>query len=234
MNVMTLDIETTGLDYMHDDIIEVAIHGDIGTADIYIQSDVDSAPEALERHHLTKDFLADHKKYDTRKSALEVVASIISDPESHIVAHNARFVFTMLMCNMIREDVGSDLLDAMSNVVPLDTMVMDAMLNPNARGRSRSLPSLCKLYGTNIRPNGSAKRDAKCIAEIADAQIGLLVRDNENVSDAHIDSLSGLVAKRAEEQQFDRNLWLETHGRDEEPTGYPYLWRYIEELSLDF
>ena len=31
MNVISIDIETTGLDCLHDDVIEFAVHNDVGT-----------------------------------------------------------------------------------------------------------------------------------------------------------------------------------------------------------
>ena len=82
MNVISIDIETTGLDYLHDDVIEFAVHNDVGTSHMYLVSDVESAPEALRRHHLTREILAQRAMFDDRSRSqidLHVLSHIMLD-----------------------------------------------------------------------------------------------------------------------------------------------------------
>ncbi len=222
MNVISIDIETTGLDCLHDDVIEFAVHNDVGTSHMYLVSDVESASEALRRHHLTREILAERAMFDDRSKSLEMIASMIADRSTCVVSHNVGFVFTMLACNMIREGIDESILRSfMGTTSAIDIMVMDVMLNPNDHSRSRALSSLCDLYDIRHRPDGSAMRDSRCISEISDVQIGLLL-NGDDPTDDRMRALMNLVRDRAFEQQRDRNRWLHDHDRDDEVSiGYP-------------
>ena len=229
MDIMTLDIETTGLDPMEDDVIEFAAHTDGRTTDVFIDTDRESDPGAFDVHGLTRDYVHRHAKGRSRRDALEAVARLLTHPGITVVAHNVRFAFTMLISNMVRSQCDLSLIRDMHSIVPLDTIVMDRMLLPNARSRSRSLRPLCRSCGIDVPESIGAKADARLIYELAVMQVDSLIE--EGVAEPE---LPRLVARRAVEQQQDRAVWVESHGGDPEEPGYPCDPMVIDSLELDF
>lgn len=224
---IAIDIETTGLDPMEDDVIEFAAHTDGMTTDLFIDSDRESDEGAFAIHGLTRDMVRERSGGRTRREALESVGNLIARSGCVVVAHNARFVMTMILANMVRSDCDDRLVEDMHSVVPLDTMVMDRMIHVNDRSRSRSLASLCGSYG--IRRGGGAKADSRAIHALADREMDALMYEGVGWDD-----LPGLVARRAVEQQEDFAIWVESKGGDPEMPGYPYDPRVVEALELRF
>lgn len=227
--MIAIDIETTGLDVRSDDIIEFSAHTDGMSTDMFIESDMESCPEALSVHHLTRDVVASRSCGRSRVSCMESIARLLSESGETIAVHNATFVFPMLLSNMVRCGCGVGTISKMSEVVPIDVMVMDSMLNPHSHGRPRTLSMLRDMYGVHGSGPKSALSDSKAIFRIATMQVGKLVECGVDP-----ESLPKLVSKRAVERQSAISDMRELRGDDPLDVGYPYPETFLQYSGLMF
>lgn len=181
MNILSLDTETTGLTY-DNDVVEfaflyaslsdnngkVSIEDDM-EMDLFLPSDMDSSPEALAKHGLTKDVLRCKAKHRDMHGAMVTISNLLMDATTHdtvIVGMNMAFDLSMLFANFSRHGIGKDITDKIKqNLVCYDVWIADMMLRPNVT-ESRNLHNLSQLYGTPTKPDHSAINDCKAAFEV--------------------------------------------------------------------
>lgn len=181
MNILSLDTETTGLTY-DNDVVEFAfLYAKLGELDgkvtieddteldLFLPSDMDSSPEALSKHGLTKDVLKYKAKHRNMHGAMVTISNMLMDAVTHdtvIVGMNLAFDLSMLFANFNRYGIGNDITDRIKqNLVCYDIWIADMMLRPNAT-ESRNLHSLSQLYGAFTKPDHSAINDCKAAFEV--------------------------------------------------------------------
>lgn len=162
MREIVFDTETTGLDPTKGDrVVEIGcveILNLIPTGrvfHVYIDPERDMPEEAFRVHGLSREFLAQHRKF--REIAEEFVDFIEDSP---MVAHNAEFDVRFLNAEF-----------ALLKRPPLaparivDTLAMARRLHP---GSPASLDALCNRYGVDLsrRDKHGALLDAGLLAEV--------------------------------------------------------------------
>ena len=161
---VVLDTETTGLDPAQGHrIIEVAgvelLGRRISGAHFhrYLNADRDSDPGALEKHGLTRDFLADKPRFE------EIVDELMAFLQgATLIIHNAAFDVGFLE-NELKLCKRPSLKTVCS--APLDTLLMARDLHP---GKRNSLDALCERYGVDNsrRTYHGALLDSELLADV--------------------------------------------------------------------
>ncbi len=153
MREIVFDTETTGLDPSKGDrVVEIGaveILNLIPTGrvfHVYIDPERDMPEEAFRVHGLSREFLAQHKKF------AEITREFIDFLEdSPMVAHNAEFALQKL--------------PPLAPARIVDTLAMARRLHP---GSPASLDALCQRYGVDLsrRDKHGALLDAGLLAEV--------------------------------------------------------------------
>lgn len=219
--MMSLDTETTGLDFADDQIVEfssvVMLQDDIQALDLFLPAEKDSRPEALDKHGLTKEKLAELTCFDSYKAGIEAIYKLMCGMSDYLfVGMNISFDLTMLMQNWIAN--GIDCKQFMLDARCFDVYVADKMLRLHTNGERRNLQSLAKIYGAMTVPDHSAINDAKATFEIAYKQIGMLKMQDKSIADIH-----NVMQRNAIRQQLDLNKFLAKQGKDLRQVGWPYF-----------
>lgn len=162
MREIVFDTETTGLDPAQGhrvvEIGAVEISNLIPTGrvfHVYIDPERDMPEEAFRVHGLSREFLAQHRKFR------EIVAEFIDFIEdSPLVAHNAEFDVRFLNAEFALQK-----LPPLSPGRIIDTLAMARRLHP---GSPASLDALCQRYGVDLsrRDKHGALLDAGLLAEV--------------------------------------------------------------------
>lgn len=162
MREIVFDTETTGLDPAKGDrVVEIGaveILNLIPTGRIfhvYIDPERDIPEEAFRVHGLSREFLAQHKKF--AEIAQEFVDFIEDSP---LVAHNAEFDVRFINAEFATLSIPS-----LAPARIVDTLAMARRLHP---GSPASLDALCQRYGVDSsrREKHGALLDAGLLAEI--------------------------------------------------------------------
>jgi DNA polymerase-3 subunit epsilon len=162
MREIVFDTETTGLDPAKGDrVVEIGaieILNLIPTGrvfHVYIDPERDMPEEAFRVHGLSREFLAQHKKFAA--IAQEFVDFIEDSP---LVAHNAEFDV-----RFINSEFATLSLPPLAPARIVDTLAMARRLHP---GSPASLDALCQRYGvdTSRRDKHGALLDAGLLAEV--------------------------------------------------------------------
>jgi DNA polymerase-3 subunit epsilon len=158
MRSITLDTETTGLDFKTDRIVEIGaveLFNDAPTGrtyHVYCNPGIPVPLAAQEVHGLTDAFLADKPPMDP-----DPLLAFLQD--SPIIAHNAAFDVGMLNAELAR-----------FGLPPLANTVIDSLALARRRhpGAPASLDALCKRYGasTAARTKHGALLDAELLAAV--------------------------------------------------------------------
>jgi len=162
MREIVFDTETTGLDPSKGDrVVEIGaveILNLIPTGRVfhtYIDPERDVPEEAFRVHGLSRDFLAQHKKF------AEIAAAFVDFIEdSPLVAHNAEFDV-----RFINAEFATLKLPPLAPARIIDTLAMARRLHP---GSPASLDALCQRYGVDLsrRDKHGALLDAGLLAEV--------------------------------------------------------------------
>lgn len=162
MREIVFDTETTGLDPSKGDrVVEIGaieILNLIPTGrvfHVYIDPERDMPEEAFRVHGLSREFLAQHKKF------AEIVHDFVDFIEdSPLVAHNAEFDV-----RFINAEFATLKLPPLAPARIVDTLAMARRLHP---GSPASLDALCQRYGVDIsrRDKHGALLDAGLLAEV--------------------------------------------------------------------
>jgi DNA polymerase-3 subunit epsilon len=162
MREIVFDTETTGLDPAQGhrvvEIGAVEISNLIPTGrvfHVYIDPERDMPEEAFRVHGLSREFLAQHKKF------AEIAGAFIDFMEdSPLVAHNAEFDVRFLNAEFALQK-----LPPLAPARIVDTLAMARRLNP---GSPASLDALCQRYGIDLsrRDKHGALLDAGLLAEV--------------------------------------------------------------------
>ena len=186
-----LDVETTGLDFEYDRIIEIGIvetYDKVPTGDYYHlffkPEDRLMTQGAINVSGITDEFLQDKPLF---KDHYEEILRFIND--SPIVAHNANFDISMLNAELKRMKVSS-----LKNKI-VDTLKIARKIFKS----NNSLDGLCKKYKVDIRGRKlhGALKDAKLLSSI---YYHLSLELNDNSLD--INSLETLDDHMEEEKFF--------------------------------
>jgi DNA polymerase III subunit epsilon len=162
MREIVFDTETTGLDpgqgHRVVEIGAVEILNLIPTGrvfHVYVDPERDMPEEAFRVHGLSRDFLAQHKKF--AEIAQEFLDFIEDSP---MVAHNAEFDVRFLNAELALRR-----LPPLAPARIIDTLAMARRLNP---GSPASLDALCQRYGVDLsrRDKHGALLDAGLLAEV--------------------------------------------------------------------
>ncbi len=162
MREIVFDTETTGLDPAQGhrvvEIGAVEILNLIPTGrvfHVYVDPERDMPEEAFRVHGLSRNFLAQHKKFG------EIAAEFIDFIEdSPMVAHNAEFDVRFLNAEFALRK-----LPPLAPARIIDTLAMARRLHP---GSPASLDALCQRYGVDLsrRDKHGALLDAGLLAEV--------------------------------------------------------------------
>lgn len=162
MREIVFDTETTGLDPAQGhrvvEIGAVEISNLIPTGrvfHVYIDPERDMPEEAFRVHGLSREFLAQHRKF------AEIVQEFLDFVEdSPMVAHNAEFDVRFLNFEFGRLE-----LPPLAPARIVDTLAMARRLHP---GSPASLDALCQRYGVDLsrRDRHGALLDAGLLAEV--------------------------------------------------------------------
>lgn len=162
MREIVFDTETTGLDPSKGDrVVEIGaveILNLIPTGrvfHVYIDPERDMPEEAFRVHGLSREFLAQHKKF------AEIAPGFVDFIEdSPLVAHNAEFDV-----RFINAEFATLSLPPLAPARIVDTLAMARRLHP---GSPASLDALCQRYGVDIsrRDKHGALLDAGLLAEV--------------------------------------------------------------------
>lgn len=160
MREVVLDVETTGLSFERDRVVEIGIvelFDKMPTGDYYhsyINADGQKmSAEAREISGITDEFLADKPKF---KDVYNEIINFIGN--SPIVAHNAQFDINMINAEFARIKVGK-----VKNKV-IDTLQIARKLFSSGN----SLDGLCKRFKIDLRSRKfhGALKDAKLLASV--------------------------------------------------------------------
>lgn len=228
--LISIDTETTGLDFKTDDVIEFAaviLDGDeVTPVRKYIRSDKPSSEQAIAKHHLTSEklkTLTSHTRYESLASIREFFTEFLGQ-DPLFVGMNIPFDLTMLMQNM-KSEARSTGEKALSSFIfkrmnCFDIYVVDKAIR-KAYGERRNLDTLSKVYETMTKPDHSALNDAKCTLEIAVKQIAAL---DEMAGKKHTaKELASLCYEYALEQNKSLNEWLVLKGEEKRKFGFPIV-----------
>ena len=228
--LISIDTETTGLDFKTDDVIEFAaviLDGDeVTSVRKYIMSDKPSSEQAIAKHHLTSEklkTLTSHTRYESLASIREFFTEFLGQ-DPLFVGMNIPFDLTMLMQNM-KSEARSTGEKALSSFIfkrmnCFDIYVVDKAIR-KAYGERRNLDTLSKVYETMTKPDHSALNDAKCTLEIAVKQIAAL---DEMAGKKHTaKELASLCYEYALEQNKSLNEWLVLKGEEKRKFGFPIV-----------
>ena len=228
--LISIDTETTGLDFKTDDVIEFAaviLDGDeVTPVRKYIRSDKPSSEQAIAKHHLTSEMLktlTSHTRYESLASIREFFTEFLGQ-DPLFVGMNIPFDLTMLMQNM-KSEARSTGEKALSSFIfkrmnCFDIYVVDKAIR-KAYGERRNLDTLSKVYETMTKPDHSALNDAKCTLEIAVKQIAAL---DEMAGKKHTaKELASLCYEYALEQNKSLNEWLVLKGEEKRKFGFPIV-----------
>ena len=228
--LISIDTETTGLDFKTDDVIEFAaviLDGDeVTPVRKYIRSDKPSSEQAIAKHHLTSEklkTLTSHTRYESLASIREFFTEFLGQ-DPLFVGMNIPFDLTMLMQNM-KSEARSTGEKALSSFIfkrmnCFDIYVVDKAIR-KAYGERRNLDTLSKVYETMTKPDHSALNDAKCTLEIAVKQIAAL---DEMAGKKHTaKELASLCYEYAFEQNKSLNEWLVLKGEEKRKFGFPIV-----------
>jgi DNA polymerase III subunit epsilon len=161
MREIVLDTETTGLDPAGGHrIVEIAcieLFNHVPTGRVfhrYVNPERDVAPEAVEVHGLTAEFLADHPPFGA--IADELLAFIAGD---RLIIHNAEFDLAFVNAELKRlgrPTLGSDC---------EDTLLLARKRFPGAQA---NLDALCRRFAIDLsaRSKHSAKLDGELLAAV--------------------------------------------------------------------
>lgn len=160
---IVLDTETTGLDpatgHRIVEIGAVEISNLIPTGRVfhcYIDPEREMPEEAFRVHGLSREFLAQHKKFH------EIVEDFLAfiEGDAPLVIHNAEFD-----TKFINVEFGMLKLPPLPSIRIVDTLAMARRQNP---GAAASLDALCQRYGidNSRRDKHGALLDAELLAEV--------------------------------------------------------------------
>ena len=163
MRSITLDIETTGLNYLEGHkIVEIGCVEMMNnfptgkTWQRYINPERDMPEEAFKIHGLSEEFLSNKPTFS---EIVEDFFNFIKD--SDLIIHNSKFDLTFI--NYELETIKRKLIDPKKNKV-IDTLNLAKKMYP---GQSVSLDALRKRHNINIdRENHGALLDAEILAEV--------------------------------------------------------------------
>ena len=163
MRSITLDIETTGLNYLEGHkIVEIGCVEMMNnfptgkTWQRYINPERDMPEEAFKIHGLSEEFLSNKPTFS---EIVEDFFNFIKD--SDLIIHNSKFDLTFI--NYELETIKRKLIDPKKNKV-IDTLSLAKKMYP---GQSVSLDALRKRHNINIdRENHGALLDAEILAEV--------------------------------------------------------------------
>ena len=163
MRSITLDIETTGLNYLEGHkIVEIGCVEMMNnfptgkTWQKYINPERDMPEEAFKIHGLSEEFLSNKPTFS---EIVEDFFNFIKD--SDLIIHNSKFDLTFI--NYELETIKRKLIDPKKNKV-IDTLNLAKKMYP---GQSVSLDALRKRHNINIdRENHGALLDAEILAEV--------------------------------------------------------------------
>jgi DNA polymerase III subunit epsilon len=162
MREIVFDTETTGLDPAQGhrvveigavEILNLIPSGRV--FHVYIDPERDMPEEAFRVHGLSREFLAQHKKF------AEIARAFIDFVEdSPMVAHNAEFDVRFLNAEFALQK-----LPPLAPARIIDTLAMARRLHP---GSPASLDALCQRYGVDLsrRDKHGALLDAGLLAEV--------------------------------------------------------------------
>lgn len=230
ISMISIDTETTGLDFNNDDIIEFAavvpLEEDIRLVDLYLPTERSMDKSAMEKNGLTKAALKEkskgHDREDVLGDILEFLYAFRND--TLFVAMNIPFDLTMIVNNLYATFTDNESRDRIGELTDLhcfDIYVMDKVLRPYTGGGNRRLATLAEVYGTMTKPSHNAVDDAKCAMEIAIAQLQSLA-DSGAVDINDLDSISTFMEERAVAQQESLSRYFESVGREPlEYMGFP-------------
>ncbi len=162
MREIVFDTETTGLDPAQGhrvveigavEILNLIPSGRV--FHVYIDPERDMPDEAFRVHGLSREFLAQHRKF---AEIVEEFVDFIED--SPLVAHNAEFDVRFLNAEFALQNRPS-----LSPARIVDTLAMARRLHP---GSPASLDALCQRYGVDLsrRDKHGALVDAGLLAEV--------------------------------------------------------------------
>ena len=230
MILFSFDVETTGLDFDKDDIVEFSSSfydgQDVMTTDEFINSDMDSTEIALSKHHLTHQRLEELSSGKSQTDALKDVYEYFKfcSGIALLVGMNMQFDLTMMKQNFKRHLHEEQDIDTLfSNLACFDIYVIDKVLRKRTYGTNRKLGTLAEVYGAMTKPDHSAKNDAKCTLEIAISQIEQL--DKLGI-DCTCRSLSEYCKKAYFETTEEYNRWLQDAGREKVIASWPLHYGY--------
>lgn len=229
--IISFDVETTGLDYLKDDIIEFYAIKTNGKKTehlhSYVYSDKDCSYEALSKHHLTKTFLQENG-YANRALALDAILSFLLSKDVLLVGQNIAFDMTMLICNAFKEGIDEDKIRKLKKSCCFDTMYADKILNPNVKGHSLAVLA-SRYHDIPVIPDHSAKHDAISTMFIALQQIKMM---NKNAGLTVMnDKLHDKIQKYAIKDQTSFNEWLQSKDAAARPVGWPYFPDFEKDLA---
>lgn len=230
VSMISIDTETTGLDFNNDEIIEFAavvpLKDDVRVVDFYLRTERPITDAAQAKNGLTWTALARKSLGCSRKEILGKILDFLYAfrNDTLFVAMNMPFDLTMIVNNLyatFKDSETRERIDELKNLHCLDVYVVDQVLRPYTGGGGRRLATLAEVYGTVTKPSHNAVDDAKCVMEIAIAQLQSLAEsDAVDVND--LDSISAFMEERAIAQQESLSRYFEGVGKDPlEHIGFP-------------
>lgn len=226
LRLLAFDTETTGLDFKNDDIIEFAAKLDLdegnAVVDYFLKTDRESTEQAFSKHHLTKEILKERSDCSREEAINNVVDFMISQADYMFVGMNLPFDMTMLLSNAMRIGIDPYKIDALMHCKFFDVMYADKMIRPKVYGESRCLANLCNVYDVHVKPDHSARNDARATYCIAKAQLM-----NSMFIDKTSKELNDKMQKFAIEDQKSFNNWLKEKGGELRPVGWPVYAKFL-------
>jgi len=162
-NMIAFDLETTGVDVLHDEPVSYALTTEDGQLSIYelVRPNVPVSPEAEQVHHITADMLASP---DVRplEDALKIIGNKLvqySHASIPVVGMNLGFDLT-ITDRLLKTHFGKGLVEAGWRGPIIDVMVLDRTLDKFRRGK-RTLTALCETYEVECTNAHNALADAR-------------------------------------------------------------------------
>jgi DNA polymerase III alpha subunit (gram-positive type) len=228
MNVLTFDLETTGLDFDSDQITQfAAMHFSdckIKEFQFKLPATKQLSDAAIEKTGFDLDSLKKDSPFDdyneALKNALNAIVSAISN-DFVICGYNVSFDFTMLFNNAARElNVNKTALSKLFNIALVyDAYVIDKEYRRNTNGMSRRLVDVADFYEVPSKPNHDAKYDVRATFEIMQAQ---LQSYNDKLGDSK-EQICKDCKLAAIAQRESLNMWLKTKEHEKLYDGFPIL-----------
>lgn len=155
------DLESTGLNYFYDHIIEIGAYSDTGEKfQTFVKPPINIPPHIKELTHINDDMVKDAPDI---QNALEMfinyICNISYGKKIYLIAHNGNNFDHPFLRRYVRQFMVD-----IPMIIWVDTIPISKHISPERR--SHSLKNICKYYGIEQENAHRADDDSRCLMEV--------------------------------------------------------------------